>query len=205
MNPNEYVKNVLVTESRDFGPIQQRLNEIRNIRLIHACAGISSELAELIQLSEEVEEKIDRVNLMEELGDILWYIGVASDALGAVDDIAGETPYSGVKMDDTDLHESIDAFISAVGEISGLLVDKAIKKNIFYGKPFNAQPIIEHLRHIHQNVKYLLENAGYTLEQARERNIAKLKARYGEKFTEAAALERNLAAERAILEEKTTP
>jgi hypothetical protein len=41
-----------------------------------------------------------------------------------------------------------------------------------------------------------------TSSEARERNIEKLRARYGDKFTEAAALERNLAAERAILEQK---
>lgn len=205
MNPKEYVKNVLVTEARDFTPVQSRLIEIKNIRLLHACAGISSELAELIELQEnyDKEEGLDRVNLMEELGDILWYVGIASDTLNATDDIASDTPFEGryEKFDDS-LINNIVTFCLNVGAISGELVDKAVKKTIFYGKKVNEQDLIDHLRHIHQNVKYLLGNAGYTLEQARERNIEKLRARYGDKFTEAAALERNLSVEREILEKK---
>lgn len=205
MNPKEYVKNVLITENRDFSSVQQRLMEPKNIRLLHACAGISSELAELIELEESFSpgETLDRVNLMEELGDILWYIGIASDSLNATEDIASETPFEGelIKHDE-DLANHIMQFCLNVGRISGELVDKAVKKSIFYGKKVNDQDLIDHLRHIHQNVKYLLENAGYTLEHAREKNIAKLKARYGEKFSEAAALERNLTDEREILEKK---
>lgn len=204
MNPKEYVKNVLVTEARDFGPVQQRLMEIKNIRLLHACAGISSELAELIELNEDNTEDLDRINLMEELGDLLWYIGIASDALDAIDHITSSDPFFEVKMmeDDRDLYDALSDFNNRVGKISGELVDKAVKKTIFYGKKVNQQDLIAHLHHIHQNINYLLGYAGYTLEQARERNIKKLRARYGEKFTEAAALERNLEAERKILENK---
>lgn len=206
MNPNEYVKNVLVTEARDFTPVQQRLMEIQNIRLLHACAGISSELSELIEIEKKFEgdDKIDRVNIMEELGDILWYIGIASDALDAVNEITTDPEFVGKKTDfDGDLCDDLIRFSLNVSAIAGELVDKAVKKTIFYGKKVDKQDLIDKLRLIHQNVKYMLEHTGYTLEDARERNIAKLKARYGEKFTEAAALERNLAAERAILESKS--
>ena len=41
---------------------------------------------------------------------------------------------------------------------------------------------------------------GTTIEKLRETNIEKLKARYGDKFTEAAALNRDLETERKILE-----
>lgn len=203
MSPTEYVKNVLITEARDFSPVQSRLMEIKNIRLLHACAGISSELAEIIDIQENCngETPIDRVNLMEELGDILWYVGIASDALNATSDVAGENFIEGVfHTYDEDLVNEIRNFCLTVGAISGELVDKAVKKSIFYGKKVDDQDLIDYLRWIHQNVKYLLENAGYTLETARVRNIEKLRARYGEKFTEAAANERNLEVERAVLE-----
>lgn len=203
MNPKEYVKNVLVTEARDFTPVQQRLMDVKNIRLLHACAGISSELSELIDLYNDTTDKMDRINLMEELGDILWYVGIASDALDAVDDIAGPFSFVGhLMVRDEDLNGCLQSFILNVSAHAGDLVDKAVKKTIFYGKQVDPQSMIDSLRYIHQNVKHTLENAGYTLEDARERNIAKLKARYGDKFTEAAALERNLDVERAILEKK---
>jgi hypothetical protein len=46
---------------------------------------------------------------------------------------------------------------------------------------------------------------GWNMEDILDTNIAKLEARYPEKFTEEAALNRNLEAEREILEgERTT-
>jgi len=46
--------------------------------------------------------------------------------------------------------------------------------------------------------------SGLTISEARDRNISKLKARYGEKFTETAALNRDLETERKILEGEKT-
>lgn len=45
------------------------------------------------------------------------------------------------------------------------------------------------------------DETGVTFEQTRETNIAKLKLRYGEKFSSKAATERDLVAERSVLEE----
>lgn len=46
----------------------------------------------------------------------------------------------------------------------------------------------------------MLTGAGYTFEQSQRTNIAKLAARYGEKFSEFAALNRDLNKERHVLE-----
>lgn len=203
MNAKEYVKNVLVTESKDFTAITQRMSVAKNIRLTHACAGISSELAELIELADSSHKTLDRVNLLEEIGDILWYVGIATDALDKVEEAdPGPTIIFNLpRMDsDSDLIDAILNFTKNVGRISGELVDKVVKKTVFYGKTVDENDIIEHLLHINMNIVILLELAGFTIEQARERNIAKLKARYGSKFTEAAALDRDLEKERAILE-----
>lgn len=207
MDAKTYVKNVLITEARDFTPVQQRLSDIRNIRLIHASAGISSEVAELFQLSNNSwngrESVIDRVNLLEELGDILWYIGIACDALDCTDTVTESITYNVIPMKfDDDLNDSIYATAAKIAELAGEFQDLAIKKLCFYGKPFNAEPLTVLLKKIHLNVQCLLLEADLTVEQARERNIAKLKARYGEKFSEAAALERNLDNERKTLENK---
>lgn len=207
MDAKTYVKNVLVTEARDFTPVQQRLSDIRNIRLIHASAGITSEIAELFELEGKswngADSVIDRVNLMEECGDILWYIGIACDTLDCTDRVTAELGYKAnvIKYDD-DLNNSLHNTAALLSEYSGTFADLAIKKLCFYGKPFNAEPLIELLTKIHTSVRMLLQEAGYDVTDARERNIAKLKARYGEKFTEAAALDRNLDTERKILENK---
>ncbi len=77
----------------------------------------------------------------------------------------------------------------------------AIKKNLIYGKPLDGTNIMEECGDILWYVALCLDASGYTMEQAMERNIAKLKARFGDKFTEHAALNRDLDAERAVLED----
>lgn len=127
MNPKDYVKNVLVTESVDMTAIKERLQDTGTIRLLHSFVGLETETAELQDaLKKHVfyGKPLDRVNLKEELGDLMWYIGVACDELGI------------------------------------------------------------------------------SLEEVMEKNINKLRKRYGDKFTEKAALERNTDAERKVLEGK---
>ena len=46
----------------------------------------------------------------------------------------------------------------------------------------------------------MADTLGVSFEEIQERNIEKLKARYGEKFTDEKAINRNLETERSILE-----
>jgi NTP pyrophosphatase (non-canonical NTP hydrolase) len=125
MNTKDYVKNVLVTESRDFTAVKDRMQETSTVRLMHAMIGMCTESGEIQdQLKKHIfyGKPLDKTNLVEELGDLMWYVGVMCSELN---------------------------------------VD---------------------------------------LDEVMEKNIAKLKKRYGEKFTEAAALNRDLDSERKILE-----
>lgn len=212
MNAKEYVKNVLTTENKDFASIAARISTTQNIRLIHALAGIDSEISEVIAIMNKYDDNyhswqdfqpIDRVNLMEEISDIFWYISIAADSLDAVDEILEPLDfYGGIMEDDHDLYDATSSFVTRSSNNTGLLFDMVVKKYIFYGKPMDKDSVEQNLRYIFISASLSLNNAGYTVEQARERNIAKLKARYGDKFTEAAALERNLELERTILENK---
>lgn len=76
----------------------------------------------------------------------------------------------------------------------------ALKRHVFYGKPLDRVNIVEEAGDILWYVAVLLDTVGSSFDEAMDKNIAKLKARFGDKFTEAAALERNLAAEREALE-----
>lgn len=83
MTTNEYVQRVLTTESSNFPEILERSRT--KIRLLHSLMGICTEVGELQdQLKKHLfyGKEIDRVNLVEELGDLLWYIALASDYLG---------------------------------------------------------------------------------------------------------------------------
>ncbi len=125
MTNEEYVKNVLVTESNDFGAIGARTSTPENIRLLHAAIGLATETAEIQDQLKKVifyGKPLDKVNLIEEAGDLAWYLAILLDTLGS------------------------------------------------------------------------------SFEEIQEKNIAKLKARYGSKFSEAAATNRDLVTERKILE-----
>lgn len=84
MNPEEYIKNVLKTESNDYEAIKVRIATRRNVRLLHASMGIDTEGGELTDSLKKYffyGKEIDIINLKEEIGDLLWYIAILCDEL----------------------------------------------------------------------------------------------------------------------------
>jgi len=86
---------------------------------------------------------------------------------------------------------------------AGELMD-AVKNCIIYGKPIDTINIKEEGGDSFWYQALLSKAAGYTFESAMEANIAKLSSRYPEKFTETAALNRDLVKERRVLEKLST-
>lgn len=74
------------------------------------------------------------------------------------------------------------------------------KKNIAYNKPLDLVNIKEELGDAMWYIANLCNMHGWDLRDILDTNIAKLQARYPEKFTEKQALNRNLSEERKILE-----
>jgi NTP pyrophosphatase (non-canonical NTP hydrolase) len=126
MTNEEYIQNVLKTESRDWGQVKDRLQGTDIVRILHAAIGLTTESGEALDAIKKhvyYGKPLDKVNLIEEAGDIMWYLGILCNVLGV------------------------------------------------------------------------------TFEEVQQKNIDKLRARYGEKFSEEAAIQRNLEKERTILEE----
>lgn len=199
MNPKEYVKNVLVTEARDFAPLQDRFSQVRAIRLLHGAIGLASELSEIREMGQK--DSIDEVNLKEEMGDLCWYMGIMVSELQLDPDeifqLHAINMPSREEQRRSDLSNNIDNLTIDIGAMIDIL-----KKNLMYGKELNVADIKDKLFSIGCEIEAALNTHGMTSSESRERNIEKLRARYGEKFTEAAALERNLTVEREILEKK---
>ena len=73
-----------MTESSDFRPIKERLSD-QTLRLLHAAIGLATESGETLDaLKKHVfyGKELDKVNLKEEMGDLLWYLAVMADSLG---------------------------------------------------------------------------------------------------------------------------
>ncbi len=81
MTPNEYIKNALRTES----PYQFSATGDVTPRLEHGVMGAVTETGELmaaIKKSKIYNRPLDRVNLVEEIGDVMWYFAILADELG---------------------------------------------------------------------------------------------------------------------------
>lgn len=93
-----------------------------------------------------------------------------------------------------DLH----GLIGVVTEVGELL--DAYKKYIFYGKPLDKVNIAEEIGDMEWYLALLLNVHNLRQQNVQGANIAKLKTRYPDKFTEAAALNRDLTQERGVLD-----
>lgn len=77
-----------------------------------------------------------------------------------------------------------------------------IKKHVFYGKPLDSVNLKEEIFDACWYMAIALDVLGYSFEDGFATNIAKLKARYPDKFSEDKAENRDLNKEREILEGK---
>ncbi len=91
-------------------------------------------------------------------------------------------------------------YVLGVGTEAGELQD-AVKRQIAYNKPLDIVNVKEEIGDLLWYVARICDHLGITLEDCMTRNIEKLKARYPNKFTEHDAINRNLAAEREVLEQ----
>jgi NTP pyrophosphatase (non-canonical NTP hydrolase) len=78
----------------------------------------------------------------------------------------------------------------------------ALKKHIFYGKDLDRVNLKEEMGDLFWYLAIACDELDVDFEPLMQRNIEKLKARYGEKFSETKAEQRDLSLEREILEKQ---
>lgn len=186
MNWNEYLELSEKTMSKEFFS-----DDKKDQFLLHAVMGILTEVEELIQNSRNP----DSVNLLEEVGDITWYLAILGRELELPS--SQLTPHS----HNLSLIESLSPnthLMNIVEHSCGLL--DFLKKKLFYNKTINETDFrLRAVCLVNSVAAYLYVN---NLDPSKvfEINIAKLKARYGEKFSTERAINRDLETEREILE-----
>jgi NTP pyrophosphatase (non-canonical NTP hydrolase) len=79
-------------------------------------------------------------------------------------------------------------------------VSDQLKKWLFYGMPLDVVNLGEEIGDLFWYCALASNELNIPFTEIMEKNIAKLKARYGEKFSNHAALNRDLEAERSVLE-----
>jgi NTP pyrophosphatase (non-canonical NTP hydrolase) len=81
MNPSEYIQKALRTES----PYRFEATGGVTARIEHGVMGVVGEAGELMDAVKKSKfngRVFDRVNLVEEIGDVMWYLALLADELG---------------------------------------------------------------------------------------------------------------------------
>jgi NTP pyrophosphatase (non-canonical NTP hydrolase) len=84
MNPDRYQELAHVTEVKDYSDALHRMT-LEYIRLEHAAKGLATEAGEFHDALKKhlfYGRPLDKENLKEELGDLMWYVALAANALG---------------------------------------------------------------------------------------------------------------------------
>lgn len=172
----KYVEFVRSVESTSF--------HAPNQRLLHAAMGICTEVGELLELESDE-------HLIEEAGDLCWYLALGYDTLGLDWDAE----------DDTDVPMRGETPVETLTIFATELLDM-VKKQIFYGRELDHQKAALTLKILKQSLFLGLEmcdDETINLKNVVEANIKKLMKRYPGKFSEAAANERDVNAEYAAM------
>ena len=175
INFRQYIELALRTEIKDYDLILKRLNAI-TLRKLHG-SYLYLEIEEL----EQAIIKNDEINIIEELGDCAWYIALLSDVFNF------DLIFRGKITNTKDL--------TKIKQLSFDIAD-SIKKVIMYNKPSHHLTLANKIHEI-----YCLFNQefGNLWQLGFEKNILKLKKRYGKKYTDVKANNRNIKAELEVL------
>lgn len=189
MKQKEYNQLAEKTLSYNFHAEDQKIKN-----LLHGAMGLVTEASELVENYNGVKEH-DSVNVFEECGDVAWYLSIPQRELGF--ELSDE--YFEEQIAEPIYEEYGTIYCLDLINASSNLLDYH-KKMLFYGKSLDESKYKELFFEVAKAFRVIIKLEGFNIEDIHDRNISKLKARYGEKFTSEGALNRNLEKEREILE-----
>lgn len=114
--------------------------------------------------------------------------------LSSLTDIKDYDPVRVRVVDSVQFLHAVLGLGTEVGELQD-----ALKRWLIYGKPIDKVNVVEELGDLFWYAALLARELGVSFEDVMARNIAKLKKRYPDGFTEHDALNRDLTAERDAL------
>ena len=193
MKIRNYIKEVLRTERSEMSSF--------NPQLLHSIVGLVTESSELLlglqMYMQEPAKTLIRLNLLEELGDTLWYhvLGVHSINLT---DAPTELPTHPVKeLEENGLQYYVELCIT----ISTSLLD-IYKCKVFYNRPIDMIRVRVCYQSIFIAILAVIRLLGTTLDEVLTMNTAKLRKRYPVEvgYSDDAANKRDFAKEQEALE-----
>jgi len=175
MTPNEYQRLAL----RTAPPSKERTLIYQEDRLIHGAIGLCGEVGEIYQNENCVK------NMLEEIGDCLWYISLILDG-------------AGYQLDDIFYNVEVGDVLEELVVNTSIIADQ-IKRLIYYKADFTNKFEWAMERTL-QCLHLLAKQHDSTLHTCMEVNINKLKIRYPNNFDESHAINRNTEREAKAFE-----
>lgn len=169
------------------GLAQKTLKELPpEMHVLHMYMGLVGELGELVDAYKKhyiYGKPLDVANIREELGDLFWY---AVNLYGGVVKLTPLGRMYDVRLLSELPHE--EACMSLLNDVEDTL------------RVVHLIPYVKSMADIIPNLHALTLRAGLTVEEVLQTNYDKLAKRYGDKYSDEAAINRNLEQERKILE-----
>lgn len=194
MNLQTYIPAAVRTEAPTQNMIDAVVNDSGMVRSLHSALGIATEIGELWAQynSAKKPKKMDMTNVREEIGDAFWYCAIYVDVHGLDLTLFNEFDTPGKKR-------KYGKLLRELSVRSADLLDTH-KKALFYGKPYKKETYEDQFIWVYKGLTDLCHTLGFDPAEIRTTNIAKLQARYPEKFDSDAAINRDLETERAVLD-----
>ena len=183
MNWKEYLELSEKTLSTQFHC------EEREQRLLHAVIGVLTEVEEL--LDNHIGEEQDITNMLEEAGDITWYLAIIGREMNL------DYPQLVVKTKNDNPMKLVLKIVKNTCKLLDMM-----KKKLYYNKPIDDNLFKTITTLVMLDVSDYMNTYDIDIEKSFDVNIDKLKARYGDKFSSEKAINRDLETERNILEGK---
>ena len=163
--------------------------------LQHAQVGMVTELGELFDAWKKVAiygKVVDNVNAIEEIGDVFLYVNLLWEVMA-------ETPEDLQLLWDESIKPETMEIVSTA-EIDILTDLHIMTSNILSMSLADTHLIMEELAPFFFAINRLIAATGFDVSDALDKNIRKLAKRYGDKYSDQAALIRDLEVERQTLE-----
>lgn len=201
MQFEKYVDDVVMKLASDGGARDGRLYNLMGKRsfvdFLHGTMGIASEIGELMDAYRKLDQCLSKVpddvrlELLGEFGDIMFFVGLASRALGASVEVG-----QGVDTGSRAWSEAEVDTVVCAGELLSIA-----KARIFYDREISKEKAVVMLGHIVDGVRAMASEQGWTLHDVMGANVAKLSKRYPNfEFSDSRANNRNTDAEFKAME-----
>lgn len=186
MNLSEYPSLAIVTES-----VVPEIDG-KDSRVRHSLMGIFEESAEIMAHFTKRDyhfREIDKIKLVEEVGDICWFLAILCDVEKI--DFGEEVDHVRSIIEDKNVHKNEVHILADLGSCAtrGLIS--------FIEDRYNPM-LVESLFYL---INKLIVSFDTNWENVCEKNIAKLKSRYGTKFDAQKSINRDVEREREVLKQ----